>query len=73
MDKEIARRLLPLVNDKELMDALVAYAEHRINYGKDACIIAGTLDEVRKWQGAHRELSRMVTLRDEVIEALKGG
>jgi len=72
MDKDVAKLLLPLINNVELYGVLVDYAKNRIEYHKTACIAANTFDEVRKSQGAIRELSRVVTLRDEVIQTLKG-
>lgn len=71
MDKEIARSLLPLVNDKEYLDKLIEYAEHRIALHHKNLEIAKTFEEVQKIQGSIRELKFFHTLRDEVTTRSK--
>lgn len=73
MDKDVARSLLPLVNDPKTLSILIEYSEYRISRLKDALSIAKTFEEVQKLQGAIRELSLFKTLRDEVQEKSKGG
>jgi hypothetical protein len=67
MQREVAQGLLPLVNDKAMREALQAYAEDR----KDAILRdlphAKDLVEFGRLQGRLSELSRMASLRDEVL------
>lgn len=70
MEKEIARSVIQFTADKEAYELILEYVNSRIEYHKNALANALTLDDVRKSQGAIRELSRMVTLRDEAISIL---
>lgn len=68
MKKEIYRSLLPLVNDKEMMDRLKEYANSRITYFHHILELEKNPDRVSGIQGAIAELRRINTLREEVIK-----
>ena len=72
MEREFARSLLPLVNDKEGSVLLLGYIEHRVQKLKDALCIAKSFDEVCQLQGSIRELNRFETLKSEVLQFAKG-
>ena len=67
MDRQLAQKLLKIVNNKELFDILNEYAEHRINVAKEYLTVAPPSD-VLGWQATVRELRRFATLRDEVLK-----
>jgi hypothetical protein len=64
MDKEVARQLLPIVNDHVTMGIIQQYINSRIEALRD------TLEQVESAEarGAIRELRRFVNLRDEAIK-----
>ncbi len=68
MDKVIARKVLRILNNKELHDILVDYANYRIDDLKEKLTFAN-VDEVRGLQASIRELKRFETLRDEALKA----
>jgi hypothetical protein len=61
--KQLARRMLPLVNDVGLMDLLQEYVNYRIEKQRDILEV----DLSPEARGAIRELRRFAKLRDEVI------
>ncbi len=67
MDKNTARKLLPIVNDHVLMGILAEYAEARIAYFHKQMEHEA---DVKASQGAIKELRRIATLRDEVVGVL---
>ena len=67
MDRQLAQKLLKIVNNKELFEILNEYAEHRINVAKEYLTVAPS-SEVPGWQATVRELRRFATLRDEVLK-----
>tara|TARA_B100000963_G_scaffold119367_1_gene103974 strand:+ start:2751 stop:2966 length:216 start_codon:yes stop_codon:yes gene_type:complete len=68
MKKEIYRSLLPLVNEKDMMDRLKEYANSRITYFHHILELEKNPDRVLGIQGAIAELRRINTLREEVIK-----
>jgi hypothetical protein len=68
MDKKQAKSLSPLINNKEALDALVAYAEIRMDSCRTYLETAQTWEAVKELQGAVKELRRFMTLRDEVLK-----
>lgn len=70
MDKNVAKLLLPLINDIYLMEMLSVYANSRIEHFHKQM---ESQEDVKASQGAIRELRRLDTLRDEVLGALKNG
>ena len=71
MDKQQYRDLLPLVNDKAIMELLEVYAKARIELRRDQLETPKDLQRISEIQGALAELRRIKTLRDEVIEGAK--
>ena len=71
MDKQQYRDLLPLVNDKAIMELLEVYAKARIELRRDQLETSKDLQRISEIQGALAELRRIKTLRDEVIEGAK--
>lgn len=67
MDRDTARFLLLLVNDKEHMDRLFAYAAHRIELHRSNLEKLKDRDRILETQGALAELRRLWSLRDEAI------
>ena len=68
MKRELAKFILPLVNDPIAMKELDAYVEYRIELHRDNLEHNVSPDESR---GALRELRRFKNLRDEVHGELK--
>lgn len=68
MDKATCRGLLPLVNDREQMERLAAYADARIESYRDLLEKQKDAQRILEIQGAIAELRRINTLRDEVIK-----
>lgn len=68
MDQKQYRQLLPLVNDKDQMDRLRAYATNRIEAMRDQLEKISDVDQIRLIQGSIRELRRIYTLREEVTK-----
>jgi len=66
MNKKNANELYALVNSKANMDALNFYVDLRVNFLKEQLVSAQSIEEVRRFQGAILEISRLKTLRDEV-------
>jgi hypothetical protein len=67
MNKSDAQRLQGLVGSKANMDDLTFYMEHRISIIKDRLIGVKNWEEVLRFQGAIDELSRLKSLREEVL------
>lgn len=68
MDKAQYRTLLPLVNNRELMNLLQEYAAARIEGYRDLLEKQKDPQRILEVQGAITELRRFKTLRDEVIK-----
>lgn len=68
MDKDTSRALLPLVNDKDMMDRLQVYLDYRINKYRDLLEVQKDPNRITEMQGALIELRRFSTLRDEAIK-----
>lgn len=68
MNKETYRSLLPLVNDKDMMDKLQEYAKSRISYFHHILELQKEPNRILEIQGAIAELRRINTLREEVIK-----
>ena len=71
MDKQQYRDLLPLVNDKGVMELLEIYARARIELRRDQLEQTQQPDRFEFTQGKLAEFRRLLTLRDEVIEGAK--
>lgn len=68
MDRMQYRELLPLVNDKDQMDRLLAYVGYRITTLRDQLEHSNDPQHIRLIQGEIKELRRFYTLRDEVLK-----
>ena len=71
LDKQQYRDLLPLVNDKGVMEPLEIYARARIELQRDQLEQTQKPDRFAFTQGTLAELRLLLTLRDEVIEGAK--
>ena len=71
MDKQTYRDLLPLVNDKGVMELFEKNAKARIELLRDQFEQTQQPDRIEFTQGSIVELRRLLTLRDEVIEGTK--
>ena len=71
MIKELAKKLLKLVNVKSNTDLLEFYAKERVQILYRQMDQLASVDEILQIQGAIREIKRLTTIRDEVIEKAK--
>ena len=71
LDKQQYRDLLPLVNDKGVMELLEIYARARIELRRDQLEQTVHSDRFKSTQGSNAELRRLLTLREEVIKGAK--
>jgi hypothetical protein len=71
MDKEIARKILPLVNDVDKYPLLQDYIENRIDTMRNFLENTKDHQKVLEVQGAIAELRRFQTLRDQALEGAK--
>jgi hypothetical protein len=71
MEQQVYRDLLPLVNDRELYSRFMDFVTARIDHLRGSLESASDIDEVRRVQGAIRELRRMQKLKEEAIERSK--
>jgi len=73
MIKEVAKKLLKLVNVKSNTDLLELYMNDRISIIHKQMEQAPNMQDINQMQGAIKELRRFQTLRDEVIAGAKDG
>ena len=73
MIKEVAKKLLKLVNVKSNTDLLELYMNDRISIIHKQMEQAPDMQDINQMQGAIKELRRFQTLRDEVIAGAKDG
>ena len=73
MIKEVAKKLLKLVNVKSNTDLLELYMNDRISIINKQMEQAPNMQDINQMQGAIKELRRLQTLRDEVIAGAKDG
>lgn len=67
MDKEVARKFLPMVNDPDFFADLKLYAAYRIEIVRKELEVC-ELGQVQDLQGRIKELKKIVSLRDEIIQ-----
>ena len=67
MIREIAKKLVPLVDSKKNSDLLELYMNHRIEELHKLLEQHEDIYDINKAQGAIQEIRRLKTLRDEVI------
>lgn len=71
IDQKFYRSLLPLVNDKDMMDRLQTYCDERIDTLRGHLETTKEIDNIRHIQGSIAELRRFKTLRDEALQGAK--
>jgi hypothetical protein len=67
MTRQEAEKILPLVNNKQAMDALEVYLTLRVEDLKESLVYKSPEEEA--YRGAIQELRRFKHLRDEVLNA----
>jgi hypothetical protein len=65
--REIAKKLVPLVDSKKNSDLLELYMNHRIEELHKSLEQHEDMYNITKAQGAIQEVRRLKTLRDEVL------
>jgi hypothetical protein len=73
MRKEVAKKLLKLVNVKSTTDLLELYMNERIHVLHKQIEQLPDINDIRQAQGSIKELRRLQTLRNEVIAKAKDG
>lgn len=71
MNRDVARQMLPVVNDKDVMDRLKTYAAYRIEQHRDNLEKQADPEKVWRLQDRIAELRRFETLREEVLNGAK--
>jgi hypothetical protein len=71
MEKELARAIIPLVNDADHYPLLQQYVEERIEVLRTFLEKTTEHEKIREIQGAIAELRRFQTLRDQALEGAK--
>ena len=73
MIREIAKKLVPLVDSKKNSDLLEVYMNHRIEELHKLLEQHEDMYNITKAQGAIQEVRRLKTLRDEVLARATDG
>jgi len=71
MKPDVIRKMLAVVNNKQNVDRLNAYAEDRIEYILKQLEQCSTLEEMKTLQGQLKEVRRLQTLHEEVNQLAK--
>lgn len=71
MEKQIAKKILPLVNDVDKYPLLQEYIDDRIETMRNFLENTKDHQKVLEVQGAIAELRRFQTLRDQALEGAK--
>jgi hypothetical protein len=71
MEKTLAKKILPLVNDVEKYPLLQDYIDNRIETMRNFLENTKDHDKIMEVQGAIAELRRFQTLRDQALEGAK--
>lgn len=71
MEKVLAKKILPLVNDVEKYPLLQEYIDNRVETMRNFLENTKEHDKVLEVQGAIAELRRFQTLRDQALEGAK--
>jgi hypothetical protein len=71
MEKILAKKILPLVNDVEKYPLLQDYIDNRIETMRNFLENTKDHDKIMEVQGAIAELRRFQTLRDQALEGAK--
>lgn len=73
MIKEIASKLVSLVDNKKNSDLLELYMNHRVEELHKLLEQHDDIHNIARAQGAIQEVRRLKTLRDEVLARAKNG
>lgn len=73
MIKEIASKLVTLVDNKKNSDLLELYMNHRVEELHKLLEQHDDIHNIARAQGAIQEVRRLKTLRDEVLARAKNG
>ena len=71
MEKDLARSILPLVNDVDKYLILQEYIDNRIETMRNFLENTKDHDKILEVQGSIAELRRFQTLRDQALEGAK--
>jgi len=71
MEKILAKKILPLVNDVEKYPLLQDYVDNRIETMRNFLENTKEHEKILEVQGAIAELRRFQTLRDQALEGAK--
>lgn len=71
MREDVIRKMLALVNNKQNIDRLGAYAEDRADYLNRQLEQCATFEEMKVLQGQLKEVRRLETLHEEVNQLAK--
>jgi len=71
MREDVIRKMLALVNNKQNIDRLGAYAEDRADYLNRQLEQCATFEEMKVLQGQLKEVRRLETLHEEVNQIAK--
>lgn len=71
MDKQLSKKILPLVNDIEKYPLLQEYIENRIETMRSFLENTKDHQKILEVQGAIAELRRFQTLREQALEGAK--
>jgi hypothetical protein len=71
MEKVLAKKILPLVNDVEKYPLLQDYVDNRIETMRNFLENTKEHEKILEVQGAIAELRRFQTLRDQALEGAK--
>jgi hypothetical protein len=71
MEKVLAKKILPLVNDVEKYPLLQDYIDNRIETMRNFLENTKEHEKILEVQGAIAELRRFQTLRDQALEGAK--
>jgi RNase adaptor protein for sRNA GlmZ degradation len=70
LDKKLARKLNPLVNNKEIWEALLEHLNNLKNLDLQALVVATSELEMYRLQGKMRSVVQLEQLKEQVKEAL---
>jgi hypothetical protein len=71
MDKQLAKKLLPLINNKEAWEALKLYLHNRKTLEQQVLAVATSELELFRSQGKLSSLVLLEQLKDKVVQELK--
>lgn len=66
ISKDLAKALIPMVNNLEFMELLTEYIDSRKEYIKEQIVYLPNLTDVAALQGAYAELDKLGSIKDSV-------